>query len=226
MTEAAPDRTPEQKTPELKTPEQKTLGVIVWRWWIDLHPDAHGRGDRGPRARLRRCATPAEALVEPQTIRLIEALREEETGRLDERIGRSLEAAHFRREPRDGILSAIACLAACLAEAEPPQDKSDRRADFAARLGQTRESQRPSESEQPRLSRLRFARLMQAEGWPDRQRELRRALKMLGEARFNVERFATDLVWWGDASRRSWLLAYHQQFRSADPAARREETQP
>jgi CRISPR system Cascade subunit CasB len=38
-------------------------------WWRELQPDSTGRGgDRGTLARLRRCATPAELMLEPATI--------------------------------------------------------------------------------------------------------------------------------------------------------------
>lgn len=206
--------------------EPARLGATIRAWWLDLHPDEHGRGDRGPRARLRRCETPMEALVVPTTLQLIEALsdrgerRDDRAEAVAERIRRALDAARAGREPKDGILSAAACLAACLAQAEPPQDKSDRKTDFAARLGQKSDGERPKEGERPRLSRLRFARLMQTQDWTARQRELRRALKQLGETRFNVERFATDLLHWDDRVRRVWILAYHQQFRSDKEASR------
>lgn len=46
-------------------------------WWRDLQPDpAQGRpGDRGALARLRRCATVAEAMQEPATIALFRRVR-------------------------------------------------------------------------------------------------------------------------------------------------------
>lgn len=196
--------------------------VIVGRWWRRLHPDEHGRGDRGPRARLRRCASPAQALLEPETLRLIDGLRSVKAERdkaLCERIDRALAVARAgcgeqAVGAQDDVLAGIACLAACLAMVEPPAGKPGPAPNFATCLGQTSDGWAPQEGEQPRHSRLRFARLLQAENWSDRQRELRRALKVLGDARFDVRRFGQDLLWWDDNARRRWVLAYHQQFKS------------
>lgn len=43
-------------------------------WWSGLQPEAPGGGDRAALARLRRCATVAEAMSEPASIALFRAL--------------------------------------------------------------------------------------------------------------------------------------------------------
>jgi CRISPR system Cascade subunit CasB len=40
----------------------------AFHWWHELQPDGEGRGDRATLARLRRCATVTELMLEPATI--------------------------------------------------------------------------------------------------------------------------------------------------------------
>ena len=42
----------------------------VMAWWRELQPSSEGAGDRATLARLRRCATVAEAMLEPSSIAL------------------------------------------------------------------------------------------------------------------------------------------------------------
>lgn len=198
----------------------------IHAWWRDLHPDAEGRGDRGRRARLRRCATAAEALLETDTLRLIERLRAPETGTIGDRVRRAETAARKGLAPPDDILSAVACLAVCLAAAEPeaetpakaaadPTDDRARMPDFAAVLGRPKGDGAKTSEAPARLSALRFSRLLRAPDWEARQRELRRAVKLIDKNRFDVGRFGTDLLWWGPNVRRAWVLTYHQEFETA-----------
>lgn len=54
---------------EARPPHARALG-----WWSGLQPEAPGGGDRAALARLRRCATVAEAMSEPASIALFRAL--------------------------------------------------------------------------------------------------------------------------------------------------------
>ena len=69
-----------------------------------------------------------------------------------------------------------------------------------------------SEPNEPKLSPLRFQRLMRAEG-DDLTNGLRRAIHM-ADHRCNVATLGEDLMFWNEKTRRNWCFQY---FRSEAP---------
>ncbi len=123
-------------------------------WWRDLQPDAaRGRpGDRAALARLRRCASVGEAMLEPATIAL------------------------FRRCGATGPadLPAIALAAAVLAHVR--EDASG--LSVARQLG----PDQPDEPETAKLKPLRFRRVMEAATPDERLIALRRLVALAGSS--------------------------------------------
>lgn len=174
-------------------------GQAVARWWRRLHPTDTGTGgDRGAAAQLRRATTPAEALLLPQTIALY--------GQVREALGRAALS--------EDQTTAVATLAAVLAGVKPGKPGGPR---FAAALGRTVKDRRPQENERARMSPMRFGALMRASGGEERQRQLRRAVDLLGDASFDVARFADDMLRWNDATRSRWIFDYYQEGAAVSP---------
>ncbi len=121
-------------------------------WWHALQPDPGTQrpGDRATLAKLRRCATVAEAMTEPATIALFR------------RIGAT--------RPND--LPCIATLAAVLAHVR--EDVPEGR--VARRLG----PDYPDAPETARMSPLRFRRLLEAEPGDDQLTAFRRMVALAG----------------------------------------------
>lgn len=199
MTEVGPDTA--------KTIEQQSVGAAL-SWWRGLFPgndDGKGAardGDAAARARLRRCNTVFDVLMEPSTHALLRAVRA--TG------------LSFR-----GLEHRLALLAATLARV-PPTGRGG--AAFATLLGTTEDGRFPDrkKGERPRLSELRFSALVRslaAADDPDRAlRSLRRVLPMLGGSPFDGGGFVRDLLLLSDDTQRRWVFAYWQtEWRRPDP---------
>ena len=121
-------------------------------WWRDLQPDpdTQRRGDRASLAKLRRCATVAEAMSEPAAVALFR------------RIGAT----------RPDELCCIATLAAVLAHLR--EDPAEGR--VARRLG----PDYPEAPETARMSPLRFRRLLEAAPGDDQLTAFRRMVALAG----------------------------------------------
>ena len=121
-------------------------------WWHGLQPDleTHRPGDRASLARLRRCATVAEAMTEPAAIALFR------------RIGAT----------RADDLPHIATLAAVLAHVR--EDVPEGR--VARRLG----PDYPDAPETARMSALRFRRLLEAAPGDEQLTAFRRMVALAG----------------------------------------------
>lgn len=121
-------------------------------WWHALQPDpeTHRPGDRAALARLRRCASVAEAMVEPAAMALF----------------RRVGATH------PGDLPRIATLAAVLAHLrkDTPEDR------VARRLG----PDYPEAPETALMSPLRFRRLMEAGSGEEQLTAFRRMVGLAG----------------------------------------------
>lgn len=181
--------------------------TVVEKWWKPLH--SH-HGDRGARARLKRCESVLDALLEPETHRLIACVYE--------------EGSHAPQQ-RLAVLSLI------LARIE----NTDRRFSFADALGRSaRDGDIPKNKEdRPRLSPMRFSALLRAGGALlkagadtdelDRfARALRRALAILDDTPFDVRRFIGDVLFFNDQTRQQWTFEYYHTRRADTP----ENTQP
>ena len=186
--------------------------VESWRQW--LHSD---HGDRGARARLKRCESVFDALLEPETHRLIASVHEK-------------AASDYAPEQK------LAILALVLARVE----NADRRFSFADALGRSaRDGDIPKNKEdRPRLSPIRFSALLRAGGdllkaeadtdELDRfARALRRALAILGDTPFDVRRFIGDVLFFNDQTRQRWTFEYYHTRRAdtAENTQSQEETQ-
>lgn len=169
---------------------QRAVGPVVAGWWRRLHPDASGRGgDRGALARLRRAASPQEALLEGSVVQLH---------------GEVCKALARDRLPEHQI-EALATLAGVLAAVRPGDGAGGGAAPrFAAALGK-------NTGDRALMSPQRFTALLRAADWGERMRHLRRAVALLGNVRVDVVRFADDLFHWDDGTRRRWVFDYYQQ---------------
>ena len=86
---------------------------------------------------------------------------------------------------------------------------------FADALGLTREGTIPTGDARPRLSPMRFSTLLRvSEDADEFARALRRALAILGDARFNVRRFIGDVLFFDDQTRRDWTFEYYHTRRA------------
>ena len=169
-------------------------------WWVSLHKD---HGNRGARARLKRCESVLDALLEPETHRLIASVHEKATG-------------GYVPEQR------LAVLALTLARVKPAE-KHMRFPNFAAVLGHTRDGTIPTGDDRRRLSPMRFSTLLKDGADANKfARALRRALAILGDVSFDVPRFISDVLFFQDQTRQLWTFEYYHT-RRADAA---ENTQP
>jgi CRISPR system Cascade subunit CasB len=180
------------------------MTVAHWNaasWWRDLQPDpASGRrGDRAALARLRRCASVAEAMQEAATIAL------------------------FRRVGASGPcdLQAVALAAAVLAHVR--EDRPG--ASVARAVGPIS----PDKPETATLKAMRFRRLMEADGLDERLTAFRRLAALAGGALPVADLAAALLDWserrrrrwlydYWDAGTPADLLAAPTQILAKDPA--------
>jgi CRISPR system Cascade subunit CasB len=129
---------------------------IATRWWRELQPDdkrpnpSTKAGDRASVARLRRCATVAQAATIPAALDL----------------ARRLDITHGRHGRLDSVLLAAIVLAHVRAD--------DRSVPVARQLGGAGPDARAP------MSPLRFARLLNAETVEEKLIAFRRAVALLG----------------------------------------------
>jgi len=171
--------------------------AIAAEWWRGLQRTT-GDGkpnpgaDPGALARLRRCATPIEALTESATIQLCRRLG----GKAD----------HFRR------VESIATLAILLSHVRDDLKAST----LGAMLGATREG------EMAVMSDLRLRQLMAARDAQELLRGLREALSLLGGQAPVEDLAGLVLNWFhpthGERTRTRFLFAYHGAIDAAPPA--------
>jgi CRISPR type I-E-associated protein CasB/Cse2 len=159
--------------------------VLTWRGRLLLDIGA----SRAASARLRRCSTTLDVLMERETIELIKAVR----------IAGGRDA---------GVDERVAIIAVALAHA--PASGPVR---FAEALGRTGEGKSPGPDERPCFSPARFATLLRAaeeRDWDALIRALRRAFAILGGTPFNIPAFVEDLVFLNDRRLRRWTYDYWQ----------------
>ena len=165
----------------------------VEHWWRELHADY---GDRGARARLKRCNSVFDALLEPETHTLIAKVH-----------GKGYASK-----------TNLAVLALTLARVKPAEQPT--RFSFATVLGHTRDDKIPEGNDRPRLSRMRFSALLRAGADANKDRfaqALRRALAILDGKPFNVRCFVRDVLFFNDRTRQNWTFEYYDT-RRADAA--------
>jgi CRISPR system Cascade subunit CasB len=173
-----------------EAPSPSQVAERARAWWRDLQPAAErGQakdGDRAALARLRRCVTPADALVEEATLALFRRL--------------GLSAADQRHLPRVALIALV--LAHVRADAEPGAD--------GFRPPAVRAVGRASleDEESARMSVLRFRRLLAAREDAELAQQMRR-LAALADGRINVGDLAASLFFWGDQVRQRWAFEYY-----------------
>lgn len=168
--------------------DTEALVRAVLAWWRGLFPSAPDdagdqRGKPAERARLRRCQGVMDALLEPETHRLLRRAR-----------------AAGSSSANDGRLALLAIILPSVppGRSGPP---------FARALGAT------GDGEHPVMSENRFGALLRAlaDDDPDRTvRALRRAQRLLGDRPFNVGAFVRDILFLNDETRRRWTYQYWQ----------------
>jgi len=150
------------------------------QWWRDLQsdPGRNHSGDRAALARLRRCATVAEAMQDPAAISL------------------------FRRcggaGPKD--LPAAGLTAAVLAHV---RDDDRENPVIARRIG----PDNTDKAETALLKPLRFRRILEAE-LPDERLAAFRRLAGLARGKLNVRDLAGALLDWSEKRQRDWVYEY------------------
>lgn len=172
---------------------------VARRWWALLQDTlADGkpnpRRDRAALAKLRRAATPNEALAEPAVFDLYKKLGFGSGQREIER-----------------MLPRVATLATVLAHvrSDAPVGESGFRRRLAEMLGQ---------GERPPMSALRFKRLLLAKDNQDILTQFRRAVALAGAKNINVGDLAASVLAWDrDERRMRWAFDYHGAGFAAPP---------
>lgn len=148
--------------------------AVILAWWEGLDQDS------GARARLRRCNSPSDVLLEPAFHRLLNRLQP----LLEQNGLESREAAYTR----------LAAVAGLLAHVKIADDKK-----LAERLADPHGGG-------PRLSTLRFRRLIK-EPFGDLYPAMIRVIRLL-KYKAHVSDLVNSVYYWGDHVRRRWALAY------------------
>jgi CRISPR system Cascade subunit CasB len=147
-------------------------------WWRSLQPGRNRSGDRVALARLRRCATVAEALQEQATIALF----------------RRCGGASPEDLPDAGLATAVL---AYVREDDPAEPR------IARRIG----PDSTDKPETALLKPLRFRRLMEAHSPDERLTVLRQMIALAG-GKLNVADLAATLLRWNEERRRHWVYDY------------------
>ena len=154
-------------------------GEVLADWWRRLE------GDRGARAELRRARSPEEAALIPSTIDLITRLRAtpvaEQSGWLVRIPIIAGLTAHLDHNAADKVLTS------------PNRDVLPRR-------------MASSKGDRPRVSELRFRRLLQYSR-DDLYRPMIRVLAQL-DRQAGLFDLADAIFWWGPQVQKAWAFAY------------------
>lgn len=169
------------------------------RWWRDLqryHTDGspNPKADPAALARLRRCATPAEAMMEPATFQLFQRVHNPDRGSLEKELPR------------------VALIAMILAHVRK-DDWRGKNWGAARSVGQGCD---PGTSE-ARMSPLRFRRLLACRDDQELAQGMRR-LVALADGKVDVGDLARSLFFWTDGTRARWAFDYYNAGYAAPPS--------
>ncbi len=159
---------------KLEFKRDRAAGEILSAWWEALQQDSGGR------ARLRRCKSPEEVMLEPAFHRLV--------NRIQPLAGKS------GGELSDSDLYRLAAIAGLLAHVTGRDNKS-----LAERMAD-------SKGGRPLFSSLRFRRLLK-EPLADLYSAMIRVIRQL-DKKANLYDLANSVFYWGDTVRKRWALAY------------------
>lgn len=169
-------------------------GAVTLAWWRALRgdPERGEAGDRAALARLRRCATPTEAMAEPATLHLYRVL------------GFGSDEANYR-------LPTVAVLAMVLAHVREHAPGHPMRA-----VGL-----KSPQDEDPKLKPIRFRHLLTIADDEDLAREMRRVVA-LADRKLDVAELARALLRWNDTYQRDriraeWAFHYYAAGDAAPP---------
>lgn len=162
---------------------EKKSGEIIRSWWeqaLGNNPVFDNGAARKARAQLRRATTPSEVLSIEATHALHDGL---------------VKVAAKSPFAGDGGALRLALIAAVIAGLD-----GNARTSLPRRFGE-------KDGDNPRLSHLRFQRILRAgDDWTLATR-LRRALPLVGRTA-DVGRLGADLLYWGDNTRNRWCFDY------------------
>lgn len=171
------------------------VGRVMKEWWQELTQERPGKAtDRAGRAQLKRCRSGLEVVMCPAFHRLYHRLQS--FGTVD---GRRLAPA-----------------AAVLAHVKEPPDapKKPNATPKKLSLAILMASPRPGGS-QPRVSGLRFRRLLLVEDSDELLLALVRVVRLL-ENKAPVDTLARDIYWWGERVKKHWAYDYYATAPQAD----------
>lgn len=169
-------------------------GASAREWWRELrgNRDAGDPGDRAALARLRRCASPTEAMAEAATLQLYR------------RLGYQPKEAGHR-------LPTVAVLAMVLAHVRDDGPHHPMRTVGLQSV----------QDDNPKLKPIRFRHLMTVADDDDLAREMRR-LVALADRKLAVADLATAILRWNDTFQRDriradWAFRYYAASEAAPP---------
>jgi CRISPR system Cascade subunit CasB len=154
--------------------KERTEGDIVSSWWDGLKQDTGGR------ARLRRCKSPEEVMLEPAFHRLLNRMIP--IMKQDDQY--SEEMSYLRLAAAAGLLSHVTA--------------NDTKS-IAERLAE-------SQGNRPLFSSLRFRRLLK-EPFEDLYPSMIRVIRQL-DKRASLFDLTNSIFFWGDGIRKRWALTY------------------
>ncbi|MCU7864706.1 MAG: type I-E CRISPR-associated protein Cse2/CasB [Candidatus Thiodiazotropha sp. (ex Lucinoma borealis)] len=154
--------------------KERKEGEILTQWWEGLKQDTGGR------ARLRRCKSPEEVMLEPAFHRLLNRMRPFLAS--DDSL--SEETAYTRLAAVAGLLSHVT--------ANDSKSLADRMAE--------------PKGNRPLLSSLRFRRLLKNQ-FDDLYPALMRVIRQL-DKHASLFDLANSVFYWGDTIRKRWALNY------------------
>jgi CRISPR system Cascade subunit CasB len=152
----------------------------IYQWWYDMQPANEGPGKPNRRGELAELRR-CKTLTEILLVPQFQSLR------------RVLQSEHF------GYIPACAAVAGVLAHVKTHQETDP----FAVWLAQSK-----AKGAGPRLSELRFRRLIRLQSHDDLFTEMVRVLTQ-ADATANVRQLARDVYFWNDRTRRDWTFGYY-----------------
>ena len=167
-------------SPDIQNEKKKLFDAAVTDWWREMQPASEREGQPNRRGELAELKR-CKTLAEIVLVPRFQILR------------RKLQAAGY------GNLPAWAAIGGVLAHVETHNGEHA----FAARLAQPK-----SQGNTPRVSELRFRRLLKAKSHDELFIDLVRILP-LADHTAPVAQLAYDIYYWGDQTRRKWTFDYY-----------------
>jgi CRISPR system Cascade subunit CasB len=156
-----------------------------------MQPGPSWKGDRAALARLRRVATAAEALIEPEVIDLCH----------------KLSVSHYSRSPSPGRVAALAAVLAHVRhEVEPSEGGKGARPGMMRLVGP--QSTGTDARASAKLKEIRFRALLSVRGDDELLTAMRRLVALAG-GKANIRDLARTMLSWSDKTRTRWAYEYY-----------------